>query len=90
MSNAQGGAAPQSTSTDDAGSGLPDAVRAAQIEEEFSGSRRTLAGWQANLLTLLCVGFTLFHLFVLNVYSLEPLLFRAAPADVDGAARSAS
>jgi TRAP transporter 4TM/12TM fusion protein len=26
---------------------------------------------------VLCVGFTLFHLFVLNVYSLEPLMFRA-------------
>lgn len=47
------------------------------VEEEFAGSKRTLVGWQATLAVVLCIGFTLFHLFVLNVYSLEPLLFRA-------------
>ncbi len=47
------------------------------IEEEFSGNRRTLLHWETVLMSVLCVGFTLFHLFVLNVYSLEPLLFRA-------------
>lgn len=47
------------------------------VDEEFAGSKRTLGGWQASLAVVLCVGFTLFHLFVLNVYSLEPLLFRA-------------
>ncbi len=46
-------------------------------DEEFGGNKRTLNGWETALLGVLCVGFTLFHLFVLNVYSLEPLLFRA-------------
>jgi TRAP transporter 4TM/12TM fusion protein len=47
------------------------------IDEEFSGNRRELHRWEVLMLALLCVGFTLFHLYVLNVYSLEPLLFRA-------------
>jgi TRAP transporter 4TM/12TM fusion protein len=34
---------------------------------------------------VLCVGFTLFHLFVLNVYSLEPLMFRAVHVAWGGA-----
>ena len=46
-------------------------------DEEFGGSKRTLHAWETALLGALCIGFTLFHLFVLNVYSLEPLLFRA-------------
>jgi TRAP transporter 4TM/12TM fusion protein len=46
-------------------------------DEEFGGNKRALRGWETALLAVLCVGFTLFHLFVLNVYSLEPLLFRA-------------
>jgi len=47
------------------------------LEEEFSGNKRTLLHWETVLMSILCVGFTLFHLFVLNVYSLEPLLFRS-------------
>lgn len=47
------------------------------VEEEFAASRRELASWQASLVAAMCIGFTLFHLYVLNVYSLEPLLFRA-------------
>ncbi len=46
-------------------------------DEEFSGNRRLLRRWETLLLAVLCVGFTIFHLYVLNVYSLEPLLFRA-------------
>jgi len=46
-------------------------------DEEFSGNRRLLRRWETLLLAVLCVGFTVFHLYVLNVYSLEPLLFRA-------------
>ncbi|MBX9906038.1 MAG: TRAP transporter permease [Burkholderiales bacterium] len=46
-------------------------------DEEFSGNRRLLHRWETLLLAVLCVGFTVFHLYVLNVYSLEPLLFRA-------------
>jgi TRAP transporter 4TM/12TM fusion protein len=54
-------------------------------EEEFSGNKRTLRRWEALALSVLCVGFTLFHLFVLNVYSLEPLLFRAVHVAWGGA-----
>ncbi len=46
-------------------------------EEEFGGNKRLLSGWEAKLLAVLCIGFTLFHMYVLNVYSLEPLLFRS-------------
>ncbi len=54
-----------------------EAVRPPEAEEEFAGNKRELRRWEAQLLAVLCVGFTLFHLFVLNVYSLEPLMFRA-------------
>ncbi|MDP1534358.1 MAG: TRAP transporter permease [Rubrivivax sp.] len=48
-----------------------------QVEEEFAAARRVLRSWEAKLFAVLCVTFTLFHLYVLNIYSLEPLLFRA-------------
>jgi len=54
-------------------------------EEEFSGNKRLLRPWETVLLAVLCVGFTVFHLFVLNVYSLEPLLFRAIHVGWGGA-----
>lgn len=47
------------------------------VDEEFSGNKRLLRRWETLLLAVMCVGFTVFHLYVLNVYSLEPLLFRA-------------
>lgn len=52
-------------------------VKAPVSDEEFSGTKRLLRSWEAKLVAVLCIAFTLFHLFVLNVYSLEPLLFRA-------------
>lgn len=52
-------------------------VKAPVIDEEFVGTRRVLRSWELTLVAVLCIAFTLFHLFVLNVYSLEPLLFRA-------------
>jgi TRAP transporter 4TM/12TM fusion protein len=52
-------------------------VKAPVSDEEFSGTKRFLRSWEAKLVAVLCITFTLFHLFVLNVYSLEPLLFRA-------------
>jgi TRAP-type uncharacterized transport system fused permease subunit len=61
------------------------AVKPAVIEEEFSGNKRLLRAWETHLLAVLCVTFTLFHLFVLNVYSLEPLLFRAIHVGWGGA-----
>ena len=54
-------------------------------DEEFGGNKRALRPWETTLLGALCVGFTLFHLFVLNVYSLEPLLFRAVHVAWGGA-----
>lgn len=58
-------------------SATEEAVRPPEAEEEFAGNKRELRRWEAQLLAVLCIGFTLFHLFVLNVYSLEPLMFRA-------------
>ena len=54
-----------------------EVIKPPMAEEEFGGNRRLLRRWEALLLAVLCVSFTLFHLFVLNVYSLEPLMFRA-------------
>ena len=54
-----------------------DAVKPAENDEEFASNKRLLRQGEAWALAALCVGFTLFHLYVLNVYSLEPLLFRA-------------
>jgi TRAP transporter 4TM/12TM fusion protein len=60
-------------------------VQPPMAEEEFAGNKRLLRPWEAMLLAALCVSFTVFHLFVLNVYSLEPLLFRAIHVGWGGA-----
>jgi len=52
------------------------AVQAAE-DAEFGGSGRTLGGWQRLLLYWVSVGFTTFHLVVLNFHPLDPLLFRS-------------
>ena len=52
-------------------------VKAPVSDEEFAGTRRVLRSWEMKFVAVLCITFTLFHLFVLNVYALEPLLFRA-------------
>jgi TRAP transporter 4TM/12TM fusion protein len=54
-----------------------EVIKPPLAEEEFAGNKRVLRRWETILLAVLCIGFTVFHLFVLNVYSLEPLLFRA-------------
>ncbi len=60
-------------------------IKAPLVDEEFAGNKRQLAGWQAVTLAVLCIGFTVFHLLVLNLYSLEPLLFRAIHVGWGGA-----
>lgn len=62
-----------------------DIIKAPVVEEDFGGNKRSLRRWEAVLLSALCVGFTSFHLFVLNIYSLEPLLFRAIHVGWGGA-----
>ncbi len=62
-----------------------DIIKAPMVEEDFGGNKRSLRRWEAVLLSALCVGFTSFHLFVLNIYSLEPLLFRAIHVGWGGA-----
>lgn len=62
-----------------------DIIKPPVVEEEFSGNKRLLHRWETILLSALCIGFTLFHLFVLNIYSLEPLLFRAIHVGWGGA-----
>lgn len=62
-----------------------DAINPPTVEEEFAGNKRTLAGWESLVLAALCISFTLFHLYVLNVYSLEPLMFRAIHVGWGGA-----
>ena len=60
-------------------------VQPPQAEEEFATNKRALRRWEAMVVAGLCIGFTLFHLFVLNVYSLEPLMFRAIHVGWGGA-----
>jgi TRAP transporter 4TM/12TM fusion protein len=62
-----------------------EVIKPPMAEEEFGGNKRLLRRWETILLAVLCVGFTLFHLYVLNVYSLEPLLFRAIHVGWGGA-----
>lgn len=63
-----------------------DVINISQIpEEEFGGNKRQLRRWETIVLAVLCVGFTVFHLYVLNVYSLEPLLFRSIHVGWGGA-----
>ncbi len=62
-----------------------DVIKPPVADEEFGGNKRLLHRWETILLSVLCVGFTLFHLYVLNVYSLEPLLFRAIHVGWGGA-----
>lgn len=64
---------------------VEEVIKPPMADEEFSGNKRVLHRWQAIVLAALCIGFTLFHLFVLNVYSLEPLLFRAIHVGWGGA-----
>ncbi|MDP1535551.1 MAG: TRAP transporter permease [Burkholderiales bacterium] len=64
---------------------IEEVIKPPMADEEFSGNRRVLRRWEAILLAVLCVGFTVFHLYVLNVYSLEPLLFRAIHVGWGGA-----
>ena len=64
---------------------IEEVVEPPVAEEEFAGNKRLLRKWEAVLLAALCIGFTVFHLFVLNVYSLEPLLFRAIHVGWGGA-----
>lgn len=54
-----------------------EVLKPPMADEEFAGNKRKVRPWEAVLLAVLCVGFTVFHLFVLNIYSLEPLMFRA-------------
>jgi TRAP transporter 4TM/12TM fusion protein len=62
-----------------------EVVSPPQAEEEFAGNKRELLRWEAMVVAALCIAFTLFHLFVLNVYSLEPLMFRAIHVGWGGA-----
>lgn len=62
-----------------------EVIKPQVFEEEFGGNKRLLRRWETILLAVLCIGFTLFHLYVLNVYSLEPLLFRSIHVGWGGA-----
>jgi len=64
---------------------IEEVIKPPMADDEFSGNKRLLRRWEVALLAVLCIGFTLFHLYVLNVYSLEPLLFRAIHVGWGGA-----
>jgi len=55
----------------------PETPAETPSELEFSGSQRTLVGWQKALFYWLCAGFTAFHLIVLNVYPIDSMYLRA-------------
>jgi TRAP transporter 4TM/12TM fusion protein len=61
-----------------AGASTPIATGVASVpEEEFGGEKRELRGGTAALCRWACVGFTAFHLAVLNVFPLDAYLYRA-------------
>ena len=62
-----------------------EVIQPPMAEEEFAGNKRELRRWESLLVAVLCVGFTVFHLFVLNIYSLEPLMFRVIHVGWGGA-----
>ena len=57
----------------------PAAASAAQAlpEEDFGGTKRALRPWEGRLVTGLAIAFTAFHLAVLNVWPIDPWLFRS-------------
>lgn len=67
------------------GPAIEDVIKPPMAEEEFGGNKRVLQRWEAMVLAAMCVGFTVFHLFVLNIYALEALLFRAIHVGWGGA-----
>lgn len=50
---------------------------AAVPEEDFGGEKRRLGGRAARLVSIGAIAFTVFHLVVLNLYPIDPWLFRA-------------
>ncbi len=64
---------------------IEEVIKPPLADEEFSGNKRVLRRWETIMLAVLCIGFTVFHLYVLNVYSLEPLMFRAIHVGWGGA-----
>ncbi|HEY0858848.1 MAG TPA: TRAP transporter permease [Albitalea sp.] len=57
---------------------LASLASAATAEAELGGLTRKLQGWQAQVFFWGCVLFTAFHLVVLNMFPMEPWLFRSA------------
>ncbi|HVL56329.1 MAG TPA: hypothetical protein VM491_07485, partial [Burkholderiaceae bacterium] len=57
-----------------------EATTAAKIGEdaEIGASQRRLRPWEGQLVFWGCVGYTLFHLIVLNLAPMDPWLFRSA------------
>ncbi|HLT78317.1 MAG TPA: TRAP transporter permease [Ferrovibrio sp.] len=49
-----------------------------QEEAEIGSNARQLRKWESQLFFWGCVAFTVFHLYVLNVYPIDPWLFRTA------------
>jgi len=56
---------------------LADDAAAATAEAEMGGPMRRLHGWEAQLVFWGSVAFTAFHLIVLNLFPMEPWLFRS-------------
>jgi len=52
-----------------------EVIRPPMAEEEFGGNKRDLIGWNATLLAVLCITFTLFHLYVLMSTPWSPSCF---------------
>jgi TRAP-type uncharacterized transport system fused permease subunit len=57
---------------------LAQDAAAATAEAEMGGPTRQLHGWEGQVFFWGCVAFTAFHLLVLNLYPMEPWLYRSA------------
>jgi TRAP transporter 4TM/12TM fusion protein len=61
-----------------------EAARAAE-QAEIGGNTRQLRAWERHLFFWACVLFTSFHLWSLNFYPLDPLIYRSAHVSFGGA-----
>lgn len=59
------------------GAAAQEAPQAMDTEGGFGGWQRQLTGWQKHLIYWNCVAYTIFHLYVLNLYPIDPWVFRS-------------
>ena len=65
------------TATDTSRDQSTETAERIQQQAEIGDNVRRLRGWEATLLFWSCVAFTAFHLIILNLYPIDPWLYRS-------------